>query len=143
MTSFAIGAYMVFVHRVCPMCIVIKSSNTLKKIVNLILPLFNDTRFNPFDMFFFYIQFICSVTVPGYQGNLQAAIAHTSTLAAWERFGVEMVLTFIVVLAYFMSTDTYKSYFGVSSLSIGAAYGACSFVSVSNKKGNLPFFVFN
>lgn len=75
--------------------------------------------------------FICSVTVPGYQGNLQAAIAHTSTLASWERFGVEMTLTFIVVLAYFMSTDSYKSYFGVSSLSVGAAYSACSFVSVS------------
>lgn len=72
-----------------------------------------------------------SVTVPGYQGNLQAAIIHTSNLAAWERFGVEMVLTFIVVLAYFMSTDSYKSYFGVSSLSVGAAYTACSFVSVS------------
>lgn len=86
-------------------------------------------RFNPFNTII--IQFICSVTVPGYQGNLQAAVAHTSSLAAWERFGVEMVLTFIVVLAYFMSTDTYKSYFGVSSLSIGAAYGACSFVSVS------------
>lgn len=42
-----------------------------------------------------------------------------------------MTLTFIVVLAYFMSTDSYKSYFGVSSLSIGAAYSACSFVSVS------------
>lgn len=79
--------------------------------------------------------------MPGYQGNLQAAIAHTSTLAAWERFGVEMVLTFIVVLAYFMSTDTYKSYFGVSSLSIGAAYGACSFVSVSKNKTN-PMFSF-
>lgn len=32
-----------------------------------------------------------------------------------------------------MSTDSYKSYFGVSALSIGAAYGACSFVSVSKK----------
>lgn len=82
----------------------------------------------------------CSVTVPGYQGNLQAAVSHTSSLAAWERFGVEMVLTFIVVLAYFMSTDTYKSYFGVSSLSIGAAYGACSFVSVSIRKLNNKYF---
>lgn len=78
------------------------------------------------------LDFIHRVTVPGYQGNLQAAIAHTSNLAAWERFGVELILTFIVVLAYFMSTDSYKSYFGVSSLSIGAAYSACSFVSVSN-----------
>lgn len=79
---------------------------------------------------------VLSVTVPGYQGNLQAAIAHTSNLAAWERFGVEMILTFIVVLAYFMSTDSYKSYFGVSALSIGAAYSACSFVSVSKNLKN-------
>lgn len=101
----------------------------------------DDIRFNPFNVII--IQFICSVTVPGYQGNLQAAVAHTSNLAAWERFGVEMVLTFIVVLAYFMSTDTYKSYFGVSSLSIGAAYGACSFVSVSKKrKFNNKMFLF-
>lgn len=73
---------------------------------------------------------IFRVTVPGYQGNLQAAIVHTSTLAAWERFGVEMILTFVVVMAYLMSSDSYKSYFGVSSLTIGAAYSACSFVSV-------------
>lgn len=73
---------------------------------------------------------------------MQAAIAHTSTLAAWERFGVEMVLTFIVVLAYFMSTDSYKSYFGVSSLSIGAAYSACSFVSVSVNLDETTLFFF-
>lgn len=91
----------------------------------------------------FFFLFCCySVTVPGYQGNLQAAIAHTSTLAAWERFGVEMVLTFIVVLAYFMSTDSYKSYFGVSSLSIGAAYSACSFVSVSVNLDETTLFFF-
>lgn len=82
----------------------------------------------------FHFTVFYSVTVPGYQGNLQAAIAHTSNLAAWERFGVETILTFIVVLAYFMSTDSYKSYFGVSALSIGAAYSACSFVSVSKNK---------
>lgn len=93
----------------------------------------NPFRYNNFDFlsYFYFFQFPSnSVTVPGYQGNLQAAITHTSTLAAWERFGVEMILTFIVVLAYMMSTDSYKSYFGVSSLSIGAAYSACSFVSV-------------
>lgn len=120
---------MVFVQRVCPM----SQLNHVHQQKKLSISFhFDDIRFNPFDIFI--IQFICSVTVPGFQGNLQAAVAHTSSLAAWERFGVEMVLTFIVVLAYFMSTDTYKSYFGVSSLSIGAAYGACSFVSVSKKK---------
>lgn len=42
-----------------------------------------------------------------------------------------MVLTFLVVLAYFMATDSHKTYFGVSALSIGCAYSAGSFVSVS------------
>lgn len=69
--------------------------------------------------------------MPGYQGNLQAAVSHSATLAAWERFGVEFILTFVVVLAYFMSTHSYKSYFGSSALAIGTAYSACSFVSVS------------
>ncbi|EDS43622.1 aquaporin transporter [Culex quinquefasciatus] len=70
------------------------------------------------------------VTVPGYQGNLQAAVSHTSTLAAWERFGVEFILTFVVVLSYLISTNSYKKYFGSSAIAIGAAYSACSFVSM-------------
>lgn len=74
---------------------------------------------------------IFSVTVPGYQGNLQAAISDSSALGAWERLAVELILTFVVVLAYFMSIHSYKSFFGSSSLAIGAAYTACSFVSVS------------
>lgn len=72
--------------------------------------------------------FFCRVTVPGYQGNLQAAISDNSALAALV---VEFTLTFVIVLAYFMSIQSYKSYFGSTSLSIGAAYTACSFVSVS------------
>lgn len=71
-----------------------------------------------------------SVTVPGYQGNLQAAVSHSSSLAAWERFGVEFILTFIVVLAYLISTTSFKKHFGSSAIAIGAAYSACSFVSV-------------
>jgi hypothetical protein len=78
---------------------------------------------------FFYLFF--SVTVPGYQGNLQAAISQSSALAPWERFGVEFILTFIVVLSYLVSTNSYKKYLGTTSITIGAAYSACSFVSVS------------
>lgn len=72
-----------------------------------------------------------SVTVPGYQGNLQAAISHSAALAAWERFGVEFILTFVVVLCYFVSTDAIKKFMGNSAFAIGAAYSACCFVSVS------------
>lgn len=86
-------------------------------------------------MQFFWFFFICSfsiysVTVDGYKGNLEAVILHSANLGAGQRLGIEMLLTFVVVLVYLMSTDSYKSYFGVSSLTIGAAYGACSFVSV-------------
>jgi Major intrinsic protein len=77
----------------------------------------------------FFVSF--RVTVPGYQGNLQAAISQSSALAPWERFGVEFILTFIVVLAYLVSTSSYKKFLGTTSITIGAAYSACSFVSVS------------
>lgn len=86
------------------------------------------------------------VTVPGYQGNLQAAISHSATLAPWERFGVEFILTFIVVLSYFVSTDSFKKYLGNTPLTIGAAYSACSFVSMPylNPARSLgPSFVLN
>ncbi|XP_035776140.1 neurogenic protein big brain-like [Anopheles albimanus] len=86
------------------------------------------------------------VTVPGYQGNLQAAVSHSSSLAAWERFGVEFILTFIVVLAYLISTTSFKKHFGSSAIAIGAAYSACSFVSMPylNPARSLgPSFVLN
>lgn len=76
------------------------------------------------------ILFFFSVTIPGYQGNLQAAVSHSASLDAWKRFGVELVLTFIVVLSYLVSTDSYKKHMGSAALSVGAAYCACSFVSV-------------
>lgn len=75
--------------------------------------------------------FFCRVTVPGYQGNLTSIISNTSSIPSWERFAVEFILTFVVVLTYFVSTDSSYRHFGSSSLTIGAAYSACSFVSVS------------
>ncbi|XP_052870778.1 neurogenic protein big brain-like [Anopheles cruzii] len=86
------------------------------------------------------------VTVPGYQGNLQAAVSHSAQLAPWERFGVEFILTFIVVLTYLISTNSFRKYFGSSTVAIGAAYSACSFVSMPylNPARSLgPSFVLN
>ncbi|XP_067621987.1 neurogenic protein big brain isoform X2 [Eurosta solidaginis] len=86
------------------------------------------------------------VTVPGYQGNLQAAISHSASLAAWERFGVEFSLTFIVVLTYFVSTDPLKRFVSNSAVSVGSSYSACSFVSMPylNPARSLgPSFVLN
>uniref|UniRef100_A0A336M7F0 CSON010643 protein n=1 Tax=Culicoides sonorensis TaxID=179676 RepID=A0A336M7F0_CULSO len=87
-----------------------------------------------------------SVTVPGYQGNLQAAVTHSASLAAWERFGVELILTFIIVLTYFVATMGHNKIYGSPSLVIGAAYAACSFVSMPylNPARSLgPSFVLN
>ncbi|XP_017473071.1 PREDICTED: neurogenic protein big brain-like [Rhagoletis zephyria] len=87
-----------------------------------------------------------NVTVPGYQGNLQAAISHSASLAAWERFGMEFSLTFVVVLTYFVSTDPMKRFIGNSAISVGSAYSACSFVSMPylNPARSLgPSFVLN
>ncbi|XP_025833716.1 neurogenic protein big brain [Agrilus planipennis] len=76
------------------------------------------------------VAFLYGVTVPGYQGNLKAAVQHTASAAAWERFGVELILTFLIVLTYLMSIDSYNKYMGSTSLTIGASYAACSFVSM-------------
>lgn len=42
-----------------------------------------------------------------------------------------MILTFVVVFTYFVSTNTPRKLFGNSAAMIGAAYSACNFVSVS------------
>ncbi|KAI9576435.1 hypothetical protein GQX74_009492 [Glossina fuscipes] len=95
---------------------------------------------------FFIDSSVLGVTVPGYQGNLQAAISHNASLAAWERLGVEFILTFVVVLTYFISTDSVKKVMGNSAPSIAASYSACSFVSMPylNPARSLgPSFVLN
>lgn len=71
------------------------------------------------------------VTIPSYQGNLSAITTQTANVATWERFGVEVVLTFMVVLAYFVTMDSPSRTFGNGALAVGAAYGSASFVSVS------------
>lgn len=76
------------------------------------------------------VLYVFRVTVPGYQGNLAAAVSHTSSLPAWERFGVEFILTFVVVLTYFVSMERTKRWSSNAALNIGAAYAACTFVSV-------------
>ncbi|KAL7040605.1 hypothetical protein ACKWTF_000455 [Chironomus riparius] len=86
------------------------------------------------------------VSLPGYQGNLQAAISHSSAVSSWERFGVEMILTFVVVFTYFVSTNSQRKLFNNSAAMIGAAYSACNFVSMPylNPARSLgPSFVLN
>lgn len=92
--------------------------------------------------FFLNNFFFFRVTVPGYQGNLSVIVGHTANIAPWERFGIEFMLSFIVVFSYFVSMDTYRKWTGTSSLTIGATYSACSFVSVSKNKYFYEFMSF-
>lgn len=49
--------------------------------------------------------------------------------APWEKFGIEFILTFVVVLSYFVSMDGERRWMGMSAITIGSTYSACSFVS--------------
>lgn len=74
-----------------------------------------------------------SVTVPGYQGSsLLAPVTFSTNMAAWERFNIEFVLTFVVVLVYLVCMDTYRKWLPTSCLTIGATYSTCTFVLVRN-----------
>nr|XP_023029311.1 neurogenic protein big brain [Leptinotarsa decemlineata] len=90
--------------------------------------------------------FLYGVTIHGYQGNLSAVISHTASIAPWEIFGIEFILTFVVVFSYLISMDTYRKWTGTSSLTIGSTYSACTFASMPylNPARSLgPSFVLN
>lgn len=72
----------------------------------------------------FEIFFDFRVTTPAPHPMIPAA-----TIGSWERFGVELVLTFIVVFTYCTAND--KKFFVNGSVVIGASYAACSLVAVS------------
>ncbi|XP_022901247.1 neurogenic protein big brain [Onthophagus taurus] len=74
--------------------------------------------------------FLYGVNISGYRTNLETAISHSTNVSAWERFGIEFILTFVVVLTYFVSMDTHRRWTTSSNITIGAAYSACSFVSI-------------
>ncbi|KAJ8918781.1 hypothetical protein NQ315_015101 [Exocentrus adspersus] len=80
-----------------------------------------------------------------YQGNLPVII-YSGNNGPWERFGIEFVMTFVVVFSYFVSMDTYRKWTGTSSIAIGSTYSACSLVSMSflNPARSIgPSFVLN
>lgn len=75
-----------------------------------------------------------------------AAVVQSANVAPWERFGVEFILTFMVVFVYFVCMDTYRKWLTSSCLTIGATYAACTFVSMPylNPARSLgPSFVLN
>lgn len=78
---------------------------------------------------FFSIFF--SVTVPTRQTSLTVTVAQLPPhLSPWERFGLELILTYIVVFTYFVSMDSHRRWLGTSGLTVGAAYLAATLVSV-------------
>lgn len=84
--------------------------------------------------------FLFRVAVPGFQGNATAATALPArNIAPWERFGLEMVLSIVVILSYMINMDTYRKYLGSAALNIGAAYCCCTLVMVSTEEleGNI------
>ncbi|KAK4871650.1 hypothetical protein RN001_015774 [Aquatica leii] len=86
------------------------------------------------------------MTISRSQGTLCVGLAHTKNIVPSERFVVELTLTFIIVLTYLMTMDTYTKWLGSSSLIIGASYAACTFVSMPylNPAQSLgPSFVLN
>ena len=71
-----------------------------------------------------------SVSVPGHQGALGVVVAH-EMLSAWQVFGVEFVLTFLIVFTVFATVDPNRRCFGSDSLAVGIAYLACTISGVS------------
>ncbi|KAJ2948017.1 hypothetical protein O0L34_g9813 [Tuta absoluta] len=67
------------------------------------------------------------VSVPGYAGSLSASIPGGGG-AAWERLGIELVLSGLVAGAYFAAME--RRWTGAAPALIGAAYCAASLVSM-------------
>ena len=71
--------------------------------------------------------FYCRVTVPKRQDIPMFTVSVTD--APWEKFGIEFILTFVVVFSYFVSMDSHSKWMGKSALTMGATYSACTFIS--------------
>uniref|UniRef100_T1KPH0 Aquaporin n=1 Tax=Tetranychus urticae TaxID=32264 RepID=T1KPH0_TETUR len=65
------------------------------------------------------------VSIPGHQGALGIALAHEA-LGAGQIFGVEFVLTFLIVFTIFATLDINRKSMGNDSITIGSAYMVCS-----------------
>jgi len=89
------------------------------------------------------------VSVPGHQGALGITVAHDQ-LGPWQIFGVEFVLTFLVVFTIFATLDPSRKSLGSDSLSIGIAYLVCSLTGIPASGASMnpartlgPAFVMN
>lgn len=88
---------------------------------------------------------VYGVTSPGYPA-LASMAPHPGHMSAWERFGVELILSFLLVLTYCGATDGHRRSLGGAGPAIGAAYLACSLVSMPSlnpARALGPAFVMN
>lgn len=70
---------------------------------------------------------------PGDEKRMPATLAQVlvATQTPWQKFGIEVVLSFVIVYTYFVTMDSQRRWLTGPGLSIGAAYLACSLVAVS------------
>lgn len=76
---------------------------------------------------------------PGLQNYSPQSTLLSSTVGPWERFGVELVLSFLVVYAHFSIRS--RKLFNNGSMMIGVAYAACTLVGVSSASIDIFCFV--
>lgn len=89
---------------------------------------------NPFYMYLLFH----SVSIPGHHGALGISMPHEA-LNAWQIFGVEFVLTFLVVFTIFATLDVNRKSLGSDSMAVGIAYLAASLAGVRTVDVSLRF----
>ncbi|XP_013786741.1 neurogenic protein big brain-like, partial [Limulus polyphemus] len=89
------------------------------------------------------------VTIPGHQGTLGSTLVHDD-LGPWQAFGIEFVLTFVVVFTVFATQDPNRRSLGSDALAVGIGYLATSFTGIPATGASLnparslgPAFVMN
>lgn len=70
---------------------------------------------------------------PGDEKRMPATLTQVlvATQTPWQKFGIELVLSFVVVYTYYVTMDSHRRWLGGSALGLGAAYLSCSLVAVS------------
>ncbi|XP_013782923.2 neurogenic protein big brain-like, partial [Limulus polyphemus] len=89
------------------------------------------------------------VTIPGHQGTLGSTLVHPD-LGPWQAFGIEFVLTFVVVFTVFATLDPNRRSLGSDALAVGIGYLATSLPGIPATGASLnparslgPAFVMN
>ncbi|XP_076067533.1 MIP channel family protein big brain isoform X2 [Oratosquilla oratoria] len=68
-------------------------------------------------------------TSSGYAGELGATVL-SRVITPWQGFGIEFLLTFVVVFVVFASVNPYRRTLGSPAVAVGLAYLACTLVGL-------------